>query len=341
MFSAAGTSFVGRLYSLFGLVNIADAAGGEPYPELSEEFIVTADPDLIFLADAQCCGVGAASVVDRAGWADVPAVRNGHIYELDADVASRWGPRIVDMVERIAAVVSEVQAGHALGDRRRALVMAAAVAGVLGAALLAIFVGPAGLPARGILLALADGLPGIDVDHGLTAAQHAVLWQIRLPRVVLGALVGGTLAIAGAAYQGVFRNPLADPYLLGVSSGAGLGATAMIVFGLAATAFAVPMAAFAGGILAVTATYLLGRGVGGAAPKWSSSWPGSRWPPSPTPDRPSCSSVTTTRCARSTAGCSAAEHKWLDRGGCRAALRGGDDRRDRAVRPGPRCDGRR
>ncbi|BBX27719.1 FecCD family ABC transporter permease [Mycolicibacterium alvei] len=150
-----------------------------------------------------------------------------------------------------------------LGDRRRALVMAAAVAGVLGAALLAIFVGPAGLPARGILLALADGLPGIDVDHGLTAAQHAVLWQIRLPRVVLGALVGGTLAIAGAAYQGVFRNPLADPYLLGVSSGAGLGATAMIVFGLAATAFAVPMAAFAGGILAVTATYLLGRGVGG------------------------------------------------------------------------------
>lgn len=150
-----------------------------------------------------------------------------------------------------------------LGDRRRAWVMAAAVAGVLGAALLAIFVGPAGLPARGILLALADGLPGIDVDHGLTASQHAVLWQIRLPRVVLGALAGGTLAIAGAAYQGVFRNPLADPYLLGVSSGAGLGATAMIVSGLAATAFAVPIAAFAGGILAVTATYLLGRGVGG------------------------------------------------------------------------------
>lgn len=141
--------------------------------------------------------------------------------------------------------------------------MAAAVLGAAGAALLAIFVGPADLPARGVLLALLDGLPGVDVEHGLTAAQHAVLWQIRLPRVVLGALVGGTLAIAGAAYQGVFRNPLADPYLLGVSSGAGLGATAMIVFGLAASTFAVPLAAFAGGILAVTATYLLGRGVGG------------------------------------------------------------------------------
>lgn len=135
--------------------------------------------------------------------------------------------------------------------------------GVLGAATLATFIGPADLPARGVLLALVDGLPGVSVEHGLTTAQHAVLWQIRLPRVVLGALVGATLAVAGAAYQGVFRNPLADPYLLGVSSGAGLGATAMIVYGFTATVFAVPAAAFLGGILAVTATYLLGRGVGG------------------------------------------------------------------------------
>jgi iron complex transport system permease protein len=137
------------------------------------------------------------------------------------------------------------------------------VLGVFGAAALAILVGPADLPARGVLGALLDALPGVDVDHGLTAAQHAVLWQIRLPRVVLGALVGATLAVAGAAYQGVFRNPLADPYLLGVSSGAGLGATAVIVFGASASVFAVPAAAFIGGVAAVTATYLLGRGVGG------------------------------------------------------------------------------
>ncbi|GAT15711.1 ABC transporter permease [Mycolicibacterium thermoresistibile] len=134
---------------------------------------------------------------------------------------------------------------------------------MFGAAALAILVGPADLPARGVLGALLDALPGVDVDHGLTAAQHAVLWQIRLPRVVLGALVGATLAVAGAAYQGVFRNPLADPYLLGVSSGAGLGATAVIVFGASASVFAVPAAAFIGGVAAVTATYLLGRGVGG------------------------------------------------------------------------------
>lgn len=110
MFTATGASFIGHLYGLFGLANIADTAGDDSYPQLSEEFVVTANPDLIFLADTQCCGTTRASVAHRAGWADVPAVRDGHIYELDADVASRWGPRLVDMVEKIADVVSEVQA---------------------------------------------------------------------------------------------------------------------------------------------------------------------------------------------------------------------------------------
>ena len=150
-------------------------------------------------------------------------------------------------------------------DRRRvrwAVIVAAAV--LLAAVMLgAILVGPAGLSARGVVLSLVDSLPGIDVDTGLTAQQHAILWQIRMPRVVLGALVGATLAIAGAAYQGVFRNPLADPYLLGVSSGAGLGATAAIVAGLSMSSAAVPTAAFIGGAAAVTATLLLGRTVGG------------------------------------------------------------------------------
>lgn len=113
LFSATGASFTGQLYGLFGLVNIADGTGDGPYPQLSDEFIVTAGPELIFLADVQCCGATPASVADRAGWADVPAVRNGRIYELDADVAGRWGPRIVDMVNRIAAVISEVHAVRA------------------------------------------------------------------------------------------------------------------------------------------------------------------------------------------------------------------------------------
>jgi len=93
--------------------------------------------------------------------------------------------------------------------------------------------------------------------------QEAILWQLRAPRVVAAALVGGMLAIAGSAYQGVFRNPLADPYLLGVAAGAGLGATIAIAFGPGSHQL-VPVAAFAGGTGAVVLTYALGRSAGRA-----------------------------------------------------------------------------
>jgi iron complex transport system permease protein len=141
-------------------------------------------------------------------------------------------------------------------------VLAGSALVLLAAMLLGILVGPAGLTPSGVILDVIDRLPFVDVDSGLTARQQSILWNIRIPRVVLGALVGATLAIAGAAYQGVFRNPLADPYLLGVSSGAGLGATLAIAVGGAAGFAGVPIAAFAGGMLAVGATYALGRTVG-------------------------------------------------------------------------------
>lgn len=147
---------------------------------------------------------------------------------------------------------------------RNVLVLTGAVLVLFAAMLVGILVGPAGLTPGGVLLDIADRLPLVDVDSGLSTRQQAILWNIRMPRVVLGVLVGAMLAIAGAAYQGVFRNPLADPYLLGVSSGAGLGATLAIVVGGAAGFAGVPIAAFAGGLLAVGATYSLGRTVGGS-----------------------------------------------------------------------------
>ncbi len=147
---------------------------------------------------------------------------------------------------------------------RNVLVLTGAVLVLFAAMLVGILVGPAGLTPGGVLLDIADRLPFVDVDSGLSTRQQAILWNIRMPRVVLGVLVGAMLAIAGAAYQGVFRNPLADPYLLGVSSGAGLGATLAIVVGGAAGFAGVPVAAFAGGLLAVGATYSLGRTVGGS-----------------------------------------------------------------------------
>jgi len=135
---------------------------------------------------------------------------------------------------------------------------------VLAAAALAgVALGPARLPIPEVMAALFDSLPGVDTHHSLTARQLDILFELRLPRVALGACVGATLAVCGAAYQGVFRNPLVDPYLLGVAAGAGLGAT--IAFATAAVA-AVPVAAFVGASAAVVLTYAIGNRFGDRAP---------------------------------------------------------------------------
>lgn len=144
---------------------------------------------------------------------------------------------------------------------RRMRLRPSLVVAMLGvaAAIAAVLVGPAGLPARGVVLELVDRLPLVGVDSGLTEQQAAVLWQLRVPRVALGAMVGASLAAAGAAYQGVFRNPLADPYLLGVAAGAGLGATLAIIAGVSGTSPVLPLAAFSGAAVAVVVTYALAR----------------------------------------------------------------------------------
>jgi iron complex transport system permease protein len=124
------------------------------------------------------------------------------------------------------------------------------------AALVGVLVGPVPLGTTDVLLTLADRLPLVSVEHGLDATQRSILLDLRAPRVLLGLAVGSLLAGSGAAYQGVFRNPLADPYLLGVAAGAGLGATLAIVTGTASLAggFVLPAAAFAGATLAVLVT---------------------------------------------------------------------------------------
>jgi iron complex transport system permease protein len=122
-------------------------------------------------------------------------------------------------------------------------------------------VGAVGISPGAIVVSAFAHVPGLHVHSSLGSVQDAILWQIRAPRVVVAALVGGMLAIAGASYQGVFRNPLADPYLLGVAAGAGLGATLVIVYGHASSQL-VPVAAFAGASVGATASYVLGRAAG-------------------------------------------------------------------------------
>lgn len=114
LYSATSKTFVGSVFALFGLTNIADAADPDGtkngYPQLSAEALIQANPDMIFLADAKCCQQSAATVKERKGWSAVAAVANGQIVALDDDIASRWGPRVVDLVQSVADAVAKAPA---------------------------------------------------------------------------------------------------------------------------------------------------------------------------------------------------------------------------------------
>ena len=93
---------------MLGLQNIADAAEGDTgYPQLNAETIIAADPDLIFLADTKCCGESLETVAARDGWAEITAVVNGNVFAMDDDIASRWGPRVVDYAQQVADAVEQ------------------------------------------------------------------------------------------------------------------------------------------------------------------------------------------------------------------------------------------
>ena len=113
-FSVTSKTFIGQIYALLGLENIADPADkdGSGYPQLSAEYIVKADPDLIFLADTKCCHQSAETVAARPGWKSIAAVGNGGVVPLDDDIASRWGPRIVDFLRAAADGVERVRGSN-------------------------------------------------------------------------------------------------------------------------------------------------------------------------------------------------------------------------------------
>ncbi len=194
----------------------------------------------------------------QAGPAQAGAARSGPAAgpaRAAADPAQTPGPAQVaagpadpaaDETAPAPATIPRVRSGRAIAVAAAALVAAVAIG---------VAVGPADLSLPTVGEALLTRLPwhpGLSVP----AVAVTIVWQVRLPRVVLGALVGAMLAAGGAAYQGVFRNPLADPYLLGVAAGGGLGATMIIITG--GSQALLPPAAFIGAGLAVAVTYLLG-----------------------------------------------------------------------------------
>jgi cobalamin transport system substrate-binding protein len=105
-YSATSGTFIGRIYKLFGFRNIADAAdtAGTHYPQLSAEYIVAQNPAIIVLADSVCCGQNAKAVAARPGWQNIAAVKNHRVVAVNDDIASRWGPRIVQFARAIAAI---------------------------------------------------------------------------------------------------------------------------------------------------------------------------------------------------------------------------------------------
>jgi iron complex transport system substrate-binding protein len=111
LYSQTSRTFLGKLLGQLGLVNIADAAKAtSDYPQLSAEYIVKANPDLVLLADTKCCQQSRATVAARAGWASMKAVKGSGVVELDDDIASRWGPRVVDLLRAVATAATKAKA---------------------------------------------------------------------------------------------------------------------------------------------------------------------------------------------------------------------------------------
>lgn len=114
LYTVTSSTFIGQVYGLFGLTNVADPADADGsawgYPQLSDEYLVDADPDIIFLADTLCCGQDAQTVAARPGWDQLTAVQTGRIVELDDDIVSRWGPRLVDFIAAISGVLVSIGA---------------------------------------------------------------------------------------------------------------------------------------------------------------------------------------------------------------------------------------
>jgi iron complex transport system permease protein len=145
-------------------------------------------------------------------------------------------------------------------------VLAAAML-LLAVALIALTQGAADIPIQTTVLLLLDRLPFVTIEQDVPAIWESIVFDIRLPRIIAAALVGSALSYSGTAYQGIFRNPLADPFLLGVASGAGFGATIAIVSPLPNAAYGfgwVPVFAFIGATVTVTLVYLVSRSAPGS-----------------------------------------------------------------------------
>ncbi len=258
---AAGTSsFIGQTLQRLGLKNIVPEALG-PFPKLSPEFVVRAQPDIV-MAEAS----NHHEMTQRPGWNSLHALQRQQLCVFPGatyEVLVRPGPRLGEAALQLADLPGPVEAGRAVSARpmrsRRRLLL-----GLAGVSLLLLGAGLSAGSEGLSLMALRRLLDGPDAP--------LIIGQIRAPRTLGAWLTGGLLGLAGALAQGLFRNPLADPFLLGSASGASLGVVAVLAAGVSAgqgaggmalaslARFGLVGAAFAGALGGVLLTLLLARG---------------------------------------------------------------------------------
>lgn len=167
------------------------------------------------------------------------------------------------MITNASEVVASPARPNRVTLRKTVISCAVLAAALLSAIVLMSLLGSEQLPVRASLCALASFGTSM---CGLTQDQFDILFQIRLPRILLAAAVGGSLATAGAGYQALLRNPLAEPYLLGISNGAAVGTMVALVF-FGSNEWTRPVLAFSGALIATLAVYQLARGRAGATPE--------------------------------------------------------------------------
>ena len=287
MTTGPGT-FIDQLLDIAGADNVFRDATSQ-WPTVSLEEVVKRDPDIVVLPVGEMSAQVGERLRSTAGWRDLRAVKNGCI----AHGRCRPGepPRHQRRRRRAAT-----RGAAARRDLSRPMITTASIVRryllltlLLGlTAMLAVRVGAVGLSLRDVLAA---------VRGTADTATHTIVVGLRIPRVVLAALCGAALAISGATYQALLRNTLAEPYILGVSSGAALGAVAATVLGLdRLSAWIIPAFAFAGALAAIVLVLRVALVAGGCStgarccsPAWSSA--PSAMPrccsssPSPTPSR--------------------------------------------------------
>ena len=254
-------ALVSELLALAGGDSVT-AAGGEGYPRYSLEAAVAGSPEVIILA-SQSTGQGPLAPDTWARFTELPAIKSGRLYTVSGDLLHRYGPRVVDGLEQLAGLIHPEAFGRAVlrvsQAARLAAVLLALGATATAVALGALFIGSAPLSPRAVLAVLSGGGSAAPVDQ-------VVVLSLRLPRIIAALLAGGALAVAGVGFQGLTRNPLAEPSVLGVSSGAAFGVVLAQVFGLRTgvlETLGLAGFAFGGALIAGSAVYAIAARAGG------------------------------------------------------------------------------